>query len=195
MRMLLLLAALFLFGAYELWDSREVKQPAGVLAPEEPRQEPFEIQPPLLKPGYRIAALASFDIQARVLHAERYRSDRASDISPADLALGWGPMSDGSVLDHFTFNQYHRVFSWHADTLPIPRQVIEQHASNMHIIPATAEIEKSLKSVRVGHIVHIQGYLVEVRGEDGWVWRSSLNRTDTGNGACEVIWVESLLVR
>jgi hypothetical protein len=39
------------------------------------------------------------------------------------------------------------------------------------------------------------GYLVEVRGRDGFRWRSSLTREDTGNGACELVWVEKLDVR
>lgn len=192
---LLLLGALLLFGAYEMWDSREVKHPPGVLAPADPVQEALDVPPLLSKPGYKIVPLAAFDIEARVLHTERYRFDRASELSPVDLALGWGPMSDGSILEHFEIDQYYRRFSWEVKTLPLPRRVVESHAANMHLIPGTAQIEKSLKSVRVGHIVHIEGYLVEVRAEDGWHWKSSLNRTDTGDGACEVIWVESLLVQ
>jgi hypothetical protein len=40
--------------------------------------------------------------------------------------------------------------------------------------------------------VIVRGYLVEARGADGWRWRSSLTREDTGAGACELIWVESV---
>jgi len=39
------------------------------------------------------------------------------------------------------------------------------------------------------------GYLISIRGEDGWHWRSSLSRTDSGDGACEVVWVDSLAIR
>ena len=35
---------------------------------------------------------------ARVLGTERYRFDRASELSLVDLALGWGPMSDTRAL-------------------------------------------------------------------------------------------------
>ena len=34
--------------------------------------------------------------------------------------------------------------------------------------------------------------LVEVRGADGWTWRSSLSREDSGNGGCEVVYVCAL---
>jgi hypothetical protein len=33
---------------------------------------------------------------------------------------------------------------------------------------------------------------VDVSAPDGWQWRSSRTRTDSGAGACEVIWVEDV---
>lgn len=64
-----------------------------------------------------------------------------------------------------------------------------------HLIPADAVVEKVLKRVRVGNIVHVSGYLVEARAGDGWRWVSSLTREDTGAGACELIWVEQVELR
>jgi hypothetical protein len=49
--------------------------------------------------------------------------------------------------------------------------------------------------VRVGAIVHFDGELVEAAARDGWTMRSSLTREDTGNGACELVWVEHLDLR
>jgi hypothetical protein len=77
---------------------------------------------------------------------------------------------------------------------PIPRHDIEANSANMHMIPADTIVEDTLKGVRVGQVVRISGYLVEVAGADGWRWRSSLTRDDTGNGACELVWVESVQV-
>ena len=65
----------------------------------------------------------------------------------------------------------------------------------MHMIPATAEVERRLLHVRSGQVVALTGYLVEVHGLDGFRWRSSLTREDTGNGACELVWVDKLEVR
>ena len=31
--------------------------------------------------------------------------------------------------------------------------------------------------------------LVAAQGDDGWQWRSSLSREDSGDGACELIYV------
>ena len=65
----------------------------------------------------------------------------------------------------------------------------------MHTIPATRQIERRLANLRPGQVVALAGYLVEVHAADGWQWRSSLTREDTGAGACELVWVETLDVR
>jgi hypothetical protein len=40
--------------------------------------------------------------------------------------------------------------------------------------------------------VRIEGWLVEAVAPDGWRWRSSTTRDDSGNGACELIYVCSI---
>jgi hypothetical protein len=64
----------------------------------------------------------------------------------------------------------------------------------MHLIAATDEIEDKIEHARVGQVVKLSGYLVDVTGSDGWSLQTSLRRDDTGAGACEVIWVEELEV-
>jgi hypothetical protein len=65
----------------------------------------------------------------------------------------------------------------------------------MHIVPANEAVEEALGSIRRGQIIGLTGYLIAVRSDDGWHWRSSLSRTDSGDGACEVVWVERLSIR
>ena len=59
----------------------------------------------------------------------------------------------------------------------------------MHMIPATGEVARALAGIRAGQRVRIDGWLVEVQADDGWRWRSSTSREDTGGGACEVVYV------
>ncbi|MGZ8489733.1 MAG: hypothetical protein ACXWW4_14490 [Candidatus Binatia bacterium] len=180
-----------LFGVY-FWSGRDIARPGGVLVPEEPVQRQVYTSRLRVKNGYQIALLASFDIRARVIAVERYRFDRGAALSPVDLALGWGPMSNGDILKQISFSQGGRFYSWWAKNYPVPRNVIESHSANMHMIPADDDIESRLKSTRAGNLVHIKGYLVEAMDKDGFRWKSSLSRSDTGAGACELIWVESL---
>jgi len=145
--------------------------------------------------GYRIVPLEPFTIEATVLSTQRYRFDRESDLAPVDLALGWGPMGNPAVSRQVAVSQSDRWYYWRASELPIPRREIEIHSTNMHIIPATPAIEDRLAAVRTGDVVRLRGYLVEAQAPDGWRWRSSLSREDTGAGACEVVWLEGLDVR
>ena len=43
-------------------------------------------------------------------------------------------------------------------------------------------------------VVALGGYLITVEAKDGWRWRSSLSRNDSGGGACELVWVKSLVI-
>jgi hypothetical protein len=185
---------LLLVGVYHCWSDREVSQPPGILAPRAPIQreianaEPFELK------GYRITPLASFEIEARVLSRERYHFGREADLSPIDLALGWGPMSAQEVIDQLEISQSHRYYHWWTDRLPIPAAAIASHSANMHIVPAGDPIEKELMRIRKGHVVRLGGYLIQASAPDGWRWRSSLTRSDTGGGACELVLVERIAV-
>ena len=38
----------------------------------------------------------------------------------------------------------------------------------------------------------IGGFLVDVRGPGGFAWNTSMTRNDTGDGACEIVWVETM---
>ena len=66
----------------------------------------------------------------------------------------------------------------------------QQHAHD----PGAVIVERSLKKLREGDIVLLQGYLVDVDHESGWRWRTSMSRTDTGAGACEIVYVEHVAV-
>lgn len=146
----------------------------------------------LQRNGYRIVPLEPFTIEARVLATQRYRFDRESDLAPVDLALGWGPMANPLVNQKVTITQSDRWYYWRAIELPIPAQQIGVHSANMHMIPATPVIERRLTALRPNDVVRLRGYLVQAEAPDGWRWRSSLSREDTGAGACEVVWVETL---
>ena len=104
-------------------------------------------------------------------------------------------MSDETVLAGIDISQGGRWYRWHTSGFPIPRREIERHSANMHMIPADDDVADALDEVRVGHVVSLRGHLVEVRGDDGWRWRSSLTRDDTGARACELVYVERVIIR
>ena len=148
---------------------------------------------PIQYGAFALKPLALYSIDARILHRRNYSYDPGAALVPVDLAVGWGPMSDQSVLDRLSISQSMR-FYWFEYRLPPPIPVPEiiSHSANMHIIPATPEIASRCKSLRAGTLVHLVGDLVEASGPGISHWRSSLSRTDSGNGACELFYVEEI---
>jgi hypothetical protein len=108
-----------------------------------------------------------------------------------DLALGWGVMSDQQVLDRITITQGTRwYFTRYEYPAPVSDQSIIRNSSNMHIIPANDWVLKKLREVRRGNILALRGLLVDVAADSGFTWTTSLSREDTGNGSCEIFYVE-----
>jgi hypothetical protein len=180
-----------------LIDTIEPRYPPGILIPEEPYQRLTNGTRSWKMGKYQVAALAEYEIRARVLHTESYWLDRGADLSPIDLAVGWGRMSDQSIVDQLDFWQGQRWYRYWPRKSMAPLSAYEMNAqsANIHIIPGNGEVKRALKAVRVGNLVEMDGYLVQVDGPEGFSWRSSLSRTDTGAGACELFRVEKATIR
>jgi hypothetical protein len=145
---------------------------------------PFRLRAAMLKP------LAGFSIDARVLSRRDYGSDREAELSPIDLTLGWGRMRDDAVLARLDISQSGRWYHYrYRGEPPIPQREIDRSAANMHMIPGSDAVADALDDVEPGQRVRIDGWLVEASAPDGWRWRSSLTRDDTGGGACELVYV------
>lgn len=190
-----LLLALVLWVGWSFWSNRPIARAAGIIAPDDPVQVDFDApQAPITLEDATLHPLARFLLTARVLSREDYRFDAEAALSPTDLALGWGRMSDSAVLHDIDVGQSGRFYHWQVKSFPIPRQEIESHSANMHLVPANAQVAHALKRVRAGDVVTLDGLLVEADKPGGWRWRSSMTRTDTGAGACELVYVKDLRI-
>lgn len=177
---------------YLFIPEKEINYPPGILITEQPVQNSVAGLKTWQKDEFHFTALAEFRIKARVLSTNFFWTGKEKEISPVDFALGWGPMSDQAVLDHIEISQRSRWYYWEAESYPIPRDQITMNSANMHIIPANNEIEDLVDEVYKGCLIEMTGYLVEVKTDEGWRWKSSLRRDDTGGGSCELVWVEEL---
>lgn len=191
-----LLILLIVVIAWKLYKKADyVSLGPGVMASEEPQQQKASPPLSLQHDDYTISKLATFVIKAKVLSKENYRFDQGAKVSPTDLTLGWGNMSDESILEQIEISQSGRFYYWQVDSFPIPRQEIERSSANMHLIPANASVKHVIDQIRKGDIVELSGNLVNIASNDeGWYWNSSLTRNDTGAGACELIWVEDAYI-
>ena len=196
MRKLLIAAAalLLLLGVLKHRQHSAVHPGPGVLAAEAPVQVDLPHGVQLQKGDTTLTTRANFDITARVLSHKDYSSGDGADLVPVDLALGWGRMSDSTVLANIDISQSGRFYYWHVKEFPIPRREIETSSANMHMIPADPGVKQQLEHVRTGQVIHLEGFLVDASRPGGWHWKTSMTRNDTGAGACELIYVESVAI-
>ncbi|MCJ7554491.1 MAG: hypothetical protein MUO34_11475 [Ignavibacteriaceae bacterium] len=192
----LAIISLFIAGitVYSFWPEKVITYPAGVTAPSQPLQNDLSEKKEWQKGEFNIKALAEYKITARVLSRNNFSVGKESDLSPVDLALGWGPMSDQTVIDKIKVTQRNRWYQWKTESYPIPRDKIMTNSANVHIIPKDDSLEDKLDKIYKGSLIEMTGYLVEVDTEDGWHWKSSLRRDDTAGGSCELFWVENVVI-
>jgi len=189
----IILIALFVAGAFWQHDqNRVIDHAPGVLIASTPVQSNLNSAAVIPYKGYEITPQADFDIEARVLSREKYFIDASAELSPLDLALGWGAMSDTAVIDKLDIKQTVRFYTWRMERSPISLQEVIEQSSNMHMIPANDEIEKQLGKIRQGSLIKISGKLVKVTNSNGFSWNSSMSRKDTGAGACELVYVTAV---
>jgi len=192
---LIMALAAIVFGVAAMLSRRPIEHPPGVLAAAVPQQGDL-VGAGLRNLGdYALRPRASFALQARVLSAERYRWDAGSDLAPVDLALGWGPMSDSAMLARFRITQGARFYTLYPQDDSVDVVAALRHSGNMHLVPASDAVRRVLESAREGHLVTLRGELVDAVRPDGFTWRTSLSREDTGAGACELFLVESAELR
>ncbi|GAT33499.1 hypothetical protein TSACC_21916 [Terrimicrobium sacchariphilum] len=188
-RLLVCLLLLWAIWWCFLRDNPAEDPPAGYRIADEPDQQIID-QPAWQAKGWTIRPLASYAMRARVLSKKRYYFDDTASIAPIDLALGWGSMSDTAVLSHVTVGQSGRWYDFFADAeCPVSLGELATQSANVHCLPANDEVLDTLQSLRKNSLVSLKGYLVEATKDGAPPWKSSLERGDSGNGACEIFWI------
>ena len=193
-KLLITLAILAIALVYFFYPETVITYPPGETAPSQPIQTNLAVKKKWTVGEFTIEALAEYDVKARVLSRNNFWLGKESELSPFDLALGWGPMSDQSVINKIDIWQRDRWYFWEADKLPIPMNEISLNSANTHIIPKDENVKDEFDKVYKGSLIEMKGYLVKVTTAKGWHWISSLRRDDTGGGSCELFWVEDLTV-
>ncbi|SNU05679.1 hypothetical protein SAMN06297422_104135 [Lachnospiraceae bacterium] len=153
--------------------------------------------------GYNvhISYLYEYEIDALVVHTHDYGGlDLASKLAPRDIALAWGTVAQYNDVVDFHWKQSGRWYSWTGSYDEIAKvggtSGVNTQSANNHLIPADSTVRSMIKRMRRGDHVKLKGYLVNVDATkpDGsyFYWNSSTTREDTGNGACEVMYVTNV---
>ena len=143
--------------------------------------------------GYTLSHLEAYEGTFRILSTEKYRMDKEAEISPVDFLVAWGEVDNPQIYEKINWSQSGRYGRWsYQGELPISMEIFQSHVANMHMIAANKNIAKKIKGIKKHQRVFIKGYLVEIKNQQGWYWRSSLSRTDVGAGACELMLLNEI---
>jgi hypothetical protein len=171
----------------------------------EPVQEPTDHRPfSAIIDGYTYALVprASYDISGLVV--SQHRGDalfnlyhKADPGNIKDVCVVWGSdITNGSYRKvRFSSEEFTCYFSWSGVITP---PFDPEKVSNNHLIPATPAVAAAIRAIRVGDQIQMKGLLVDYTvsrdGRQIFTRRTSLTRKDTGNGACEILYVTDLFV-
>ena len=118
--------------------------------------------------------------------------DRWKDfINVRDLCVDWEPNVGSGIYQSMSFSSDNWTcwFSW-------PDRESASHfdmsaLSNNHTLTANNQIKAALLSAEKGDVIHFKGVLAEYSNKAAGFFRgTSIRRTDTGNGACETVYLD-----
>lgn len=182
----------FLGAGYGLTQIEREPDPfygyVGQAAPDLPFQRMLDTLVLVEHPRADLILFADFDITALVLSAKTY-DDALAPVAPLDLALAWGAASDPQSvrkIDYWQNDRWYVYRSRHA----IP-DAVRQSSSNMHIVPANANLAKAVGRMRRGNLVRLTGQLCDIHFPNRPEIRSSRTRADRDGGACEIVYVRA----
>lgn len=181
-------------GGYYFWNSRPVVHGPGVVAPDEPAQEQAYGVSKIDFKNFTLTPFAKIALETRVLSKKKYYEDREAQFAPYDVVVGWGPMSDESNLDEILIKQSDRYYYWEMIQPSITIGDIRTHSANIRFISSDKDISKKIADLRIGQVINVKGYLVEVKSNEGWTIKSSSKRNDSGKEASEIIWIQEMTV-
>lgn len=142
---------------------------------------------------------ANYTLIGRVVEKHYYLPySIPNKISRYDFGMAWGEVANEENISKLKFRNDGQRFLHYEYPVPLAtklggKEMITNKISNNHLIHANNRVLKLIRNVKEGQYIKIEGYLVYVQFEYGYVdWNSSLSRTDHGDGACEIFYVTNI---
>jgi len=141
--------------------------------------------------------LFDYEVSALVMGTSRNYISRIRKVVPFDVGLVWGETAlSGEFRKVRCWVMVNHLYAkW-----PAGAKVDMKDMSNHHIVPGSPEVLAMLHKLVPGDQVRLRGRLVNVRsyprgkagqGRPDFEMLSSTGRNDQGDGACEILYIES----
>ena len=145
--------------------------------------------------AYRIEPEYEYDLYGTIVSFRHHDDSRihllANDhLNMLDVCVIWGDNTSNHLLHEIDF--WNGVFTCNVKTR-------DQDAwdafdmtqlSNNHLLSDDEYVRDRVRDINVGDQIRVRGYLSSYSSDAGGVRGTSTTRLDTGNGACETLYVE-----
>lgn len=185
------------------WQKNQFPQPTFYHAERlgEPLQNPtaaapFEIE----TQGIRYTIEPLFDYQLDGVVVSLHDSDVFWDIyhfkdwkdfiNIRDLCVVWGDNVTSGVFRDMQYRNSTWTCWISTGSAETAQRFAWDQLSNNHLLTHDPAIHEAIKSAEIGDQIHLRGQLARYSHTGGFARGTSTTRADTGNGACETIYVE-----
>jgi hypothetical protein len=116
----------------------------------------------------------------------------SDSVDVVDVCVVWGDNARPEVYKNYEFGSEPFSCWYRPKTWPPATELHIDELSNTHVLAKDESLARRLSRVHLGDQIRLRGRLVNYNpaGASEQLRRSSTVRTDTGNGACEVMYVE-----
>ena len=149
---------------------------------------------------YRIEPRYEYDLHGLVVsyahHNGNYSLHRVwnDHINVADVCVVWSDNANGADLNRIKFWNGKFTCNYQTDDAGVWKRFREDRISNNHLLTDDSHLRKQIKQVRIGDQIRVRGWLVNYSNDEGFSRGTSTTRTDTGNGACETIYMKDFQI-
>jgi len=201
-----LLASLALIPL-SLWHRGDMPAAAKVLPSldEAPRQTatnaaPFDIS--ARGQRYTITPRFKYELDGMVVSthdssspSDKVHAEAKDHVNVVDLCVVWGSTLREEMHKEYNYNN-NETFCFASPKSEKSRLFDLATMSNNHIVTNSPSVAAELRKLRPGDQIHLSGLLVNYSRKDegggSWTRVTSTVRTDTGDGACEVVFISEL---
>ena len=113
-------------------------------------------------------------------------------LNVADFCVVWGQSANSTLLKDMDFNNGQFTCNYSSKSRTVWDAFNHDQLSNNHLLALDDDIRDQIDDIKIGDQIHIKGWLSHYVNPLGYERGTSITRTDTGNGACETIFVNEI---
>lgn len=198
----LLLLAVSLWKKDTLPDVKKI-QPQLLAEPEQHLIQHAPITTTVGEIEYTIQPLYEYDLYGLVVSRhdtntwwDYLHKEWNDKLNVLDLCVVWGSNVRSGSYRNITFSSSQFTCNFSTGSTEAWEAFDIYAVSNNHLITDSHTLAKQVMAARIGDQIHFHGYLAEYSHNHGFPFKrgTSIVRSDTGNGACETVYVEDFEV-